>query len=218
MLEILDSGKRIVKIPTKVELTSCSKPSGNLFEFKKSQYHVVTTSDANIRTILYRIYYTYDNETQCVLSQSVKAYPKDGRFYVLALTFKIFGTYTIEFSAGEEAKIQRVVQVVESEKVIKMRKAKEKKKLKEMKEKNLKEKNRKKKKEKEKKKKRCRPPRNRKQKNPRPLRRRSDPPTVRRNLTHIYQGFEAEETALLFCKSEMKRQLLLFCMDKPFNN
>ena len=55
-------------------------------------------------------------------------------------------------------------------------------------------------------------------KNPRPLRRRSDPSTVRRNMTHIYQGFEAEETALLFCKSEMKRQLLLFCMDKPFDN
>ena len=218
MLEFLDSGKRVVKLPTKVELTSLSPVGGNLFEFKKSQFHVIKTSKKNVKTLLYRIYYTYENETQCVLSQSVKAYPKDGRFYVLALTFKIFGTYRIEFSAGEEAKIQRVVQVVESEKVIKMRKAMEKKKLKEMKEKNLKEKNGKKKKEKEKKKKRCRPPRNRKQKNPRPLRRRTDPPAVRRNLTHLYQGFEAEETALLFCKSEMKRQLVLFCMDKPYQN
>ena len=164
MLEFLDSGKRVVKLPTKVELTSLSPVGGNLFEFKKSQFHVIKTSKKNVKTLLYRIYYTYENETQCVLSQSVKAYPKDGRFYVLALTFKIVGTYRIEFSAGEKEKIERVVHVVESEKIIKMRKAQEEKKLKEMEEKKMEEKNRKKKKEEEKKKKRSRQPRNRKQK------------------------------------------------------
>ena len=99
-----------------MELTSLIPVGGNLFEFKKSQFHVIKTSKKNVKTLLYRIYYTYENETQCVLSQSVKAYPKDGRFSVLALTFKIVGTYRIEFSAGEKEKIERVVHVVERRK------------------------------------------------------------------------------------------------------
>lgn len=217
MLEFLDSGKNIVKIPQKVELASRSELANFLFDFSRSKFYALTSTDKNIKTIRYQIYYTYENDTRCVLSQSVKAYSKDGIFYVMEVMFKIIGTYRVVFSAGEKDKIERVVEVVESEAVINKRNEEKKKERAAEKEKRLRKCEREKKKMMMKKKKRSRPPRNRKQKNPRPLRRRTDPPSKRRNLTHLYQGFEAEETALIFSKYEMKRQLVLFCMDKPYS-
>ena len=219
MLQLQESGKRVVKIPTNVVLTS-SKPAHYLFDFEKSKYHVVTSSDSNVKRIRYEIYYTYQGEdTQCALSHTVKAYPKDGKFYIMSVKFKVPGTFRLKFfdQNKQSEAIERVVEVVESDELIRNRKNEMMKKTKRKKEDDgLDHSKGKKKRRKEdisfqKKRKGSR-----KQKHPRPLRRRKDPPALRRNLTHLYQGFEADETALLFCKHTMKRQLFRFCMDMPY--
>ena len=145
MLEFLDSGKRVVKLPKKVELTSLSC-RGNLFELKCVPRH--QDVEEKRKNVTIQNIHTYENETQCVL-QSVKAYPKDGRFYV----FDVQDSRNVQnrIFGGREGENRTRSARSGKRKIIKLRKAQGKK-LKEIEEKKMEEKKRKKKKEEEKKK------------------------------------------------------------------